>query len=133
MPYIQLQTTKELHKKIKLKAIESGKTIPEYVLECILTVDMSRCLDRAEKELIQNVIVENAKEIEFVLCPSTDKPTETIVPLSGKIKESSKKPKEEFIPETVDFSKVKVSHKIDSNPKHSPNCSCLMCKPPRSK
>ena len=35
MPYIQLKTTDEQHKEIKLKAIESGKTIPEYVLECI--------------------------------------------------------------------------------------------------
>ena len=62
MPYIQLKTTKEQHKQIKLKAIESGKTIPEYVLECILTVDMSRCLDKAEKEIIENVVKESSKK-----------------------------------------------------------------------
>ena len=35
MKYIQLTLEDDLHKEIKLKAIQSGKTIPKYILDCI--------------------------------------------------------------------------------------------------
>ncbi len=35
MKYIQLKIEDSLHKEIKLKAVQAGKTMPEYVLDCI--------------------------------------------------------------------------------------------------
>ena len=39
MKYIQLTLEDDLHKEIKLKAIQSGKTIPKYILDCLTKGD----------------------------------------------------------------------------------------------
>jgi len=50
MKYIQLTLEDDLHKEIKLKAIQSGKTIPKYILDCITYTwaDRKRLKDSAE-------------------------------------------------------------------------------------
>jgi len=36
MKYIQLKVEDELHKEIKLKAIEAGKSMHSYIIDCII-------------------------------------------------------------------------------------------------
>ena len=33
--YIQLQITEEQHKQIKLRAIDAGKSMKDYILDCL--------------------------------------------------------------------------------------------------
>ena len=61
MPFIQIKPehglTDEVHKEIKLKAIKSNKTIPEYILDCVALNANSNLLEvKRPKNFIQNPI-----------------------------------------------------------------------------
>lgn len=47
MKYIQLKVEDKLHKEIKLQAIDRGKTINQYILDCIQLVTLQN--NMAEK------------------------------------------------------------------------------------
>jgi len=70
MKYIQLTLEDDLHKEIKLKAIQSGKTIPKYILDCITYTwaDRKRLKDSAEalaKPPMFKDVVEQSEETPY--------------------------------------------------------------------
>jgi len=160
MKYIQIKPndglTDELHKEIKLKAIESNKSIPKYILDCvenpIKEIPINYCMKcmRCEEKKLEPP--KEAKECEHegmkdicYMCGLNEPKEPTVVSkeeedhtvygtnMADHIKQQDKENK--ATNKALDNIKKK---KLTSNHpkeefKHVPTCTCYFCKPPKTK
>lgn len=74
--YIKLRVSPDLHKEIKLKAVEAGKSMHQYILDCVegeyhITPAGNKCWCKDEEDLIDSRL-HKCSRCERILDPALD-------------------------------------------------------------